>query len=48
LHRLKGFALIFKEIIRIDGDNLQDKGIYIDTTVQEKNITFSTDDKLAK
>lgn len=40
--------LIFKESIRINGDDLEDKDIYIDRTVQKKNITFPTDDKLAK
>ncbi len=49
-HRIgeKGIELIFKESIRINGDEAEDKDIYIDTTVEEKNITFPTDDKLAK
>lgn len=49
-HRIgeEGIELIFKESIRINGDDSEDKDIYIDTTVQEKNITFPTDDKLAK
>lgn len=49
-HRIgeKGIELIFKESIRINGGDSEDKDIYIDTTVQEKNITFPTDDKLAK
>lgn len=49
-HRIgePGVELILKESIRINGDDSQEKDIYIDTTVQEKNITFPTDDKLAK
>src|SRR5580704_14725293 len=42
----KGIELIFKESIRVNGkDGNEDEGI-VDTTVQEKNITFPTDDKL--
>src|SRR5450755_965003 len=41
-----GIELIFKESIRINNkDGREDEGI-VDTTVQEKNITFPTDDKL--
>jgi len=42
--------LILQESIRIqDDDRKHDKGeVVIDTTVQEKNITFPTDDKLRK
>ncbi len=41
-----GIELIFKESIRINGkDGKQDEGI-TDTTVQEKNITYPTDNKL--
>lgn len=49
-HRIgeKGVELIFKESIRINGGDSEDRDIYIDTAVQEKNITFPTDDKLAK
>jgi len=49
-HRIgpEGIELIFKESIRVNGKDSNDKDIYIDTTVQEKNITFPTDDKLAK
>ena len=49
-HRIgePGVELILKESIRINGDDSQEKDIYIDTTVQEKNITFPTDDKLEK
>lgn len=41
-----GIELIFKESIRINGkDGNEDQGT-VDTTVQEKNITFPTDAKL--
>jgi IS5 family transposase len=41
-----GIELIFKESIRVNGkDAKEDKGS-IDTTVQEKNITYPTDSKL--
>lgn len=43
-----GIELIFKESIRINGDDSQDDNVNIDTTVQEKNITFPTDAKLHK
>ena len=42
----KGIELIFKESIRINGkDGNEDQGT-TDTTVQEKNITYPTDNKL--
>jgi IS5 family transposase len=42
----KGIELIFKESIRINGkDSDEDQGT-IDTTVQEKNITYPADNKL--
>jgi IS5 family transposase len=47
-HRIgeEGVELILKESIRINGkDGNEDKGS-IDTTVQEKNITYPTDSKL--
>ena len=49
-HRIgkEGVELILRESIRINGKDSNDKDVYIDTTVQEKNITFPTDDKLAK
>jgi transposase, IS5 family len=49
-HRIgeKGIELIFQESIRINGDDSQDPHVSVDTTVQEKNITFPTDDKLYK
>ena len=45
--------LILKESIRINKEEDKDSGsigdvISIDTTVQEKNITYPTDDKLYK
>ncbi len=49
-HRIgeKGIELILKESIRINGKDGDDQDVYFDTTVQEKNITFPTDDKLTK
>jgi IS5 family transposase len=49
-HRIgkEGVELILRESIRINGKDSNDKDVYIDTTVREKNITFPTDDKLAK
>ena len=49
-HRIgkEGVEMILRESIRINGKDSNDKDVYIDTTVQEKNITFSTDDKLAR
>ena len=43
-----GVELIFKESIRINGKDGQQDTLSADTTVQEKNITFPTDDKLYK
>lgn len=43
-----GIELIFKKRIRINGDGSNDGQDSIDTTVQEKNITFPTDAKLHK
>lgn len=37
-----------KESIRINGDDRFDPDVSIDTTVQEKNITFPTDNKLQR
>lgn len=47
-HRIgeEGIALILKESIRINGKDGQDDNVSIDTTVQEKNITYPTDAKL--
>ncbi len=41
-----GIELIFKESIRINGKDSEESSASIDTTVQEKNITFPTDSKL--
>jgi IS5 family transposase len=43
-----GIELIFKESIRVNGKDGKDDTLSADTTVQEKNITFPTDDKLYK
>jgi len=47
-HRIgeSGIELILKESIRINGKDAYDSIASIDTTVQEKNITFPTDNKL--
>lgn len=47
-HRIgeEGVALILKESIRINGADSNDGDVSVDTTVQEKNITFPTDSKL--
>ena len=42
----EGIELIFRESIRINGDDSNDPHVTTDTTVQEKNITFPTDAKL--
>lgn len=44
----EGVELIFKESIRINGKDGKNDTLSADTTVQEKNITFPTDDKLYK
>lgn len=44
----EGIELIFKESIRINGDDANDDHLSGDTTIQEKNITYPTDDKLYK
>lgn len=41
-----GIELILKESIRINGKDSNESSASIDTTVQEKNITFPTDSKL--
>jgi transposase, IS5 family len=43
-----GAELILKESIRVNEDDSNDDNVNIDTTVQEKNITFPTDAKLHK
>lgn len=49
-HRIgeTGIELIFQESIRINGTDSNDPHVSVDTTVQEKNITYPTDDKLYK
>ncbi len=42
----EGIELIFKESIRINGKDGQQQEATTDTTVQEKNITYPTDNKL--
>ena len=42
----EGVELILKESIRINGDDRFDPDVSIDTTVQEKNITYPADNKL--
>lgn len=42
----QGIELIFKESIRINGKDGKENEATIDTTVQEKNITYPTDNKL--
>ena len=44
----EGVELILKESIRVNGEDAQDVNLSGDTTVQEKNITYPTDDKLYK
>jgi IS5 family transposase len=41
-----GIELIFKESIRINGKDAEEQHVSVDTTVQEKNITYPTDAKL--
>lgn len=43
-----GVELIFKESIKVNGDDANDDNLSGDTTIQEKNITYPTDDKLHK
>jgi len=43
-----GIELIFKESIKVNGDDSNDDNLSADTTIQEKNITYPTDDKLYK
>ncbi len=43
-----GIELIFQESVRVNGDDSNDPHVNVDTTVQEKNITFPTDTKLQK
>jgi hypothetical protein len=43
-----GFNLIFKMSVGLHGKQAQESTVLIDTTVQERNITYPTDAKLAK
>ena len=43
---VEGIELIFKESIRVNGKDGGEKEATTDTTVQEKNITYPTDNKL--
>ena len=42
-----GFELIFKMSVMLHGKKANENIVLIDTTVQEKNITYPTDSKLA-
>ena len=42
----EGIELILQESIRVNGDDANDGNVSVDTTVQEKNITYPTDSKL--
>ena len=44
----EGVEKIFKVSIELHGKRAQEKEVLVDTTVQEKNITFPTDTKLYK
>lgn len=44
----QGIELILEESIKVNGDDSKDNHVSVDTTVQEKNITFPTDAKLHK
>ena len=43
----EGMELIFKVSVQLHGSKAEEKQVLIDTTVQEKNITYPTDGKLA-
>jgi transposase, IS5 family len=43
-----GAELILKESIRLHGNDAREDEVVVDTTVQEKNITFPTDTKLRR
>lgn len=43
----EGMELIFKASVQLHGNSAEEKEVLIDTTVQEKNITYPTDGKLA-
>ena len=41
-----GVKKIFELSVKLHGDKILEKEVVVDTTVQEKNITFPTDTKL--
>lgn len=43
----EGFEFIFKHTVQMHGDEAEEPQVVIDSTVQESNITFPTDGKLA-
>lgn len=43
----EGVALIFAQSVALHGQAAEEKIVLVDTTVQEKNITYPTDSKLA-
>jgi len=43
----EGVELIFKSTVMLHGKKAEEKQVIVDTTVQEKNITYPTDGKLA-
>jgi len=43
----EGFEYIFKMSVEMHGDSAQEEQVIIDSTVQESNLTFPTDGKLA-
>jgi len=43
----EGVELIFKSTIALHGKKAEEKQVIVDTTVQEKNVTYPTDGKLA-
>lgn len=43
----KGVEQIFKMSVQLHGKDAEEKQVIVDTTVQEKNITYPTDGKLA-
>jgi IS5 family transposase len=43
---VSGEWLILRESIRINGKDAEEEHVNVDTTVQEKNITYPTDAKL--
>lgn len=43
----EGMELIFKSSVEMHGKKANEKQVIVDTTVQEKNVTYPTDGKLA-